>query len=88
LAKALLAANRELSDRLVLFRALTLQEHHLRHILDVMKDERDFTVFTEHRRIDRAPVALLEAATCRLGTRDVVLLNRHLVRPAIPNDTF
>jgi hypothetical protein len=53
-----------------------------------VNDPDDFAGRIEHRRVDRAPVFLLESAALRLRPADVVFLYRHRVRPALAQRAF
>ena len=58
---------------------LLLQPDERGHVLDAVDDVGDLAVRVAHRRIDGAPVALLEAAAFALRPADVILLDRHHV---------
>ena len=61
----------------LLLEAFPSQPDGLRDILDVVEDVGDFALGRQDRRVERAPVPLLEAAP---GPGDVVFLDGHAVR--------
>ena len=61
---------------------LLLQAHDLGHVLDPVDDPRDLAGLVQDRRIERRPIALLEAAAFGVRPADVVFLHRHRVRAA------
>ncbi|HEV2292418.1 MAG TPA: hypothetical protein VGR35_01100 [Tepidisphaeraceae bacterium] len=63
-----------------------LEPYELSHILNAVDDVLDVLAAVEHRRVYRAPIPLLEAASVALGLADVVFLDRHRVRRALAHD--
>ncbi len=61
--------------------------HQLGDVLDAMQDRADAAVGSQDRRVDRIPIALLEAAAFGIGFADVVFLDAHHVGPAQFEDT-
>ena len=78
----LLRAAPELFGELRLLGPLLLEADELRHVFDPVDDVRHPAVH-EDRRIDGAPVPLLEPAALGLGSANVVLLDRHGVGDTI-----
>ena len=77
-----------LAEQRVAFGTLPVQADELRHVLDAVEDPGDGAVGRADRRVDRAPVALLESATLRCRTLDVVFLDRHGIGEAKVKDTL
>jgi len=61
-------------------RSAILAEHLLGHVIDLMDDAEQIAVLVQHRYVERAPIAQLEAATFALGPRNVVAGNGHAIR--------
>src|SRR5687768_2449781 len=79
----MLGSSSQLFGEFFLFGSKLLQAHKLSNILHAVDDVLQFSIFSENRRVDRAPEPLLEYTAFGLRATDVILLHRHCIRNAV-----